>query len=44
MYAAWITVYRTVFNFNLWKSAKGFISGLGKPSFHCILHFKSTYS
>jgi len=33
----WNTVYRTVLNFNLWKSVKGFISGLRKPSFHCIL-------
>ena len=31
------TVYRTIFNFNVWESAKRFISGLGKLSLQYVL-------
>jgi len=33
----WKVVYRTVFNFNRWESAKGFINGFGKLSLEYIL-------
>ena len=33
----WKVVYRTVFNFNRWESAKGFINGFGTLSLEYIL-------